>query len=229
MCICCHSNNFVECEIIGWQTSKKCLLSFAFCLVMRSNEFSGLRMQDYSMEMGHKHNYPLFRKYCSWVNHYKYVTMQIFEVVSECVTYTESVWVPHSVIGCVLPSNPMDYSAFIMQVMQSKKTAWPWRWRHSDSLKCQELLTQCHIPEDLNLLQHLCDNLKCCSVYLLDEFFITTKWNRNRIKRYSYIVLPSITISLLHIWELHNNRMIFTKIVTANQAWIINRQLLYTY
>lgn len=39
-------------------------------------------------------------------------------------------------------------------------SAWLWRWRHHDPLKCCELLiqTQHHVPEDVTLWQHCCEN-----------------------------------------------------------------------
>jgi hypothetical protein len=50
--------------------------------------------------------------------------------------------------------------ACILSVKQSKKNVWPWRWRHYNPSAVTCPTTQCPIPQDLNLQQRCCDNLK---------------------------------------------------------------------
>ena len=52
-------------------------------------------------------------------------------------------------------------------------TAWARRWRYYKPLKHQDLLTQweCYVPENLNLQQHHCANLKSHTLNLMSVDF----------------------------------------------------------
>ena len=126
----------------------------------------------------------------------------------------------HCVVGHVLYSISEGCSALVFRVIQFKQTAWPWRWRHCDPLKLWELYIwhNVHIPEELSLLQHCCENLNCCMIP--DHISFIMSWDSydeymSTLERYCFSSVRS-----LYLFETKIHNLIFC---FSNKNFVIGK------
>ena len=105
------------------------------------------------------------------------MTNEFFQVTGIASTASYRSW--FQFLGCAAVSLGEQillfcHTAFIFLVKQSKKNVWLWRWRHYNPSAATCPTTQCHIPEDLNLQQRCCDNLKSLLHNVLQLLYFST-------------------------------------------------------
>jgi hypothetical protein len=80
--------------------------------------------------------------------------------------------VPVSLFKSTSSPHYTQQNAFIFRVKQSQKITRLWRW-HLTMSGIIHPMTECHIPGDLNLQQHHCENLQSCTSLIYLKAFET--------------------------------------------------------